>query len=368
MDKQLSVLMSFSGAGGVERMMVNLITEMAGQLEQIDLLLLKANSPHLNELPDNVNVIQLKSKHSLLAIPEIAEYLKTKRPEAMLVAKDRAGRAALRAKVIAKVDTRICIRLGTNLSEALKHKNRLNRWLRTTPMRRVYKKAEKVIAVSEGVRKDTLAITNLQADKVRVVRNPVITKKLEYGAKQPCPHAWLEQDLEPVIIGSGRLSKQKDFVTLLHAFNKVNQKQSARLIILGEGAMRQELTELTEKLGLTERVLMPGFQENPHAWVSRADLFVLSSRWEGSPNVLSEALAHGVQCVATRCPSGPEEVLAEGKYGKLVEMGDYEAMADAILSLLAKPLEKDHIKQAVQEYRAEVSAVNYLKILYQEVA
>lgn len=361
--RRLSVLMSFSGAGGVERMMVNLLSEMAKQLEQIDLLLLRDNSPHLQSLPDNVRLIKLRSKHSLTAIPELSRYLKREQPQALLVAKDRAGRAAVRARSLAGTQTPIYIRLGTNLSAALQNKSALSAWFRTAPMRRLYAKVNKVIAVSEGVRQDTIAVTGLPADRVTVIRNPVITEQLLQNAQAPVPHPWLEDKSIPVVIGAGRLSQQKDFATLINAFALLQKKQQVKLIILGEGGLRPQLAQQIQDLGLQDCVLLPGFQKNPQCWVARANLFVLSSRWEGSPNVLSEALALGVPCVATRCPSGPNEVLAEGRYGPLVAMGDAEGMSKAMQQTLAAPLPGDEIKQAVDEYRAPLSAQRYLQLL-----
>lgn len=363
--QKLAVLISCSGHGGVERMVANLLRELAVLHDDIDLLLLKDKSPHLKELPEHINRIKLKSNSSLLAIPELTAYLKRVQPTAMLVAKDRAGRAALRARQLAGVNTRICIRLGTNLSAALANKNLFNRWLRQAPMKKLYKLADCVIAVSEGVRQDTIDITGISPANTKVIRNPVITNQLAIDSEKSCEHNWLEDKDLPVVVGAGRLSEQKDFSTLIAAFDIVRKKLPCRLLILGEGALRGSLQSQIEQLGLEDFVQLPGFQSNLYAWLSKADLFVLSSRWEGSPNVLSEALALGIPSVSTRCPSGPEEVLQQGKYGFLVDVGNVQQMADAMLSTLENPLPADEIKNAVNEYRAEVSAKHYLETLFE---
>lgn len=344
-------------------MVMSLVREFAQKVQSLDLLVIRASGPHFRDIPDNVNIISLKAKHTLTAIPEIVKYLKNSQPDAMLVAKDRAGRAALRARSLAGVDTRICIRLGTNLSTALKHKNRFQAWLRTAPMKRLYEKADAVIAVSEGVRQDTLAITKISPEKVHVIRNPVITDSFFSAAAEPVPHPWLEENQPSVIMGIGRLSVQKDFKTLIKAFHIVKQQRDVRLIILGDGSLRKDLELLIENLGLQDSVLMPGFQANPGAWLSRASVFVLSSRWEGSPNALSEALALGVPSVSTRCPSGPNEALEEGKYGPLIKMGDYEDMAVQIMSTLDQPLPSATLQEAVKEYHSPISAERYLALL-----
>ncbi|WP_411887148.1 glycosyltransferase [Hydrocarboniphaga effusa] len=364
-NKRLAVLLSFSGDGGVERMVTHLCTEFANHV-QVDLLAIKAQGHHVSRIPPSVNLIRLESRHSWTSVGEIARYLRQAKPDAMLVAKDRAGRAAIRARARVGAQMPLWIRLGTNLSAALERKSAFNRWLRTAPMRRLYALASGVIAVSEGVRQDTLAITGLAPERVRVIRNPVITPELEALAREPVDHPWLpprEQRGEPVIMGMGRLTRQKDFPTLIRAFAAMQAQRPARLILLGEGRDRDALAALAQELGVADRLHFAGFQKNPYAWLSKADLFVLSSAWEGSPNALTEALALGVPSVSTRCPSGPDELLAEGRYGPLVNVGDHAALAVAMSQVLAEPLAPEMLRQAVDEYRVERSAAAYLRTL-----
>ncbi len=360
---QLAIMISFSGAGGVEKMVMNLLREIAKHIDNIDLLVLRAKGPHFANIPANVNVIQLKSQHTFTAIPEIAAYLRKARPEQMLVAKDRAARAAVRARALSGVSTPITVRLGTNLSTALSHRSRFNAWLRTFPMKRIYAKIDKVVAVSQGVADDTQAITGLSPDKIVVIRNPVITPGFFPAADAVAPHPWLADKTLPVVMGVGRFSVQKDFETLIRAFHAIQPTHPSRLMILGDGKMREELTQLIHQLGLDERVALPGFQNKVTEWVSHADVFVLSSRWEGSPNALTEALALGIPSVSTRCPSGPDEVLDNGRYGPLVPMGDAAAMASAITNVLDAPLPAETLKEAVRDYHVEISAQYYLREL-----
>ena len=344
-------------------MVMNLIREFARQDVAVDLLTIRANSDHLEDIPETVRVIQLKAQHAMTSIPEVVRYLRNEQPRALLVAKDRAGRAALLARKLAGVDTRIAIRLGTNLSTALAEKSALQRWLRTAPMKLIYRLAEQIIAVSEGVARDTSAITGLPDSRITVIRNPVITPTLYQQSEAPAPHAWLEDKTLPVVMGMGRLTKQKDFPVLLQAFAKLLKHRKARLIILGEGKQREELEHYAKDQGIEQGVLLPGFQSNPYAWLSRADLFVLSSRWEVSPNVLTEALALGIPSVATNCPSGPEETLQQGKIGPLVPVGDVDALADAMQKTLAQPPDNEFLKAAVADYNSRTSAKHYLQVL-----
>lgn len=360
--KRLGVLISFSGDGGVERMATNLCAEFAREV-QVDLLAIKSAGGHASRVPSSVNFRQLQANHSWTSVGEIARYLREARPDALLVAKDRAGRAALRAAARAGVDTPVFIRLGTNLSAALERKDAFSRWLRVAPMRRLYPRAAGVIAVSEGVRQDTLSITRLPSQRVHVIRNPVITSTLAQQAAEPVPHAWLQDKTLPVVIGMGRLTRQKDFPTLIRAFAQVQAACPSRLILLGEGKDREVLQALAAELGVASRVLFAGFQKNPYAWLSRADLFVLSSAWEGSPNALTEALALGIPSVSTDCPSGPVEILDGGRFGPLIDVGDAEGMARAMQAVLQAPPAAEVLRAAVEEYRASTSARRYLELM-----
>ena len=165
------------------------------------------------------------------------------------------------------------------------------------------------------------------------------------------------------VLGIGRLTRQKDFPTLIRAFAVVRRQRPLRLIILGEGRDRAALEQLAAREGVGADVALPGFQANPYAWLARARLFVLSSAWEGSPNALTEAMALGVQVVATDCRSGPRELLDAGRYGQLVPVGDAEALAGAMREALDHPLPPEILKSAVRDYAAETSARRYLEVL-----
>lgn len=363
MQQRLAVVISFSGDGGVERMILNLVEQFAAMGVAVDLLTIRANSSHLSTLPAGVRHVDLGIRHATLATPALMRYLKRERPAAMLVAKDRAIRSAALARRLSGSSVRLVGRLGTNLSAALEGKSALQRWSRYLPMRWLYPYVDTIIAVSEGVAGDTIRITGLAAERVQVVRNPVITSRLSALVKEATPHVWLDDPSIPVLLGAGRLTRQKDFHTLLRAFALVRSRQRCRLLILGEGAHRESLMELAQELKVIEDFALPGFTQNPYAYMARANVFVLSSAWEGSPNVLTEALALGTPVVATDCPSGPREILRDGEYGPLVTIGDAEGMATAIEQVLAQPLPPETLMEAALDYTVERSAEHYLRIL-----
>ncbi len=363
--KKLAILMSFSGAGGVEKMLLNLLAEFVRQPAlEIDLLLIRCQGPYQDRIPAGVRIIPLKAGHSLLAIPELVQYLRRSRPDALLAVKDRAGRAAVRARALSRVQVPIVVRLGTNLSASLAHRSSFSRWLRLTPLRRIYRRVDWVVGNSAGVAEDIRQLADLPAERVRVIYNPVVTRRLRQMADEPAPHDWLKAPDCPVILAMGRLTLQKDFATLIRAVRRVADRQPVRLIILGEGGERANLLQLINRLQLEEQVILPGHMDNPYAWISRANLFVLSSRWEGSPNALTEAFALGIPCVATDCPSGPAELLEGGRWGRLVPVGDEVQMALAIVAALANANDDRDRSQRLADFQAEASAGRYLELLF----
>lgn len=358
---RLAVLLSLSGEGGVEKMVMNLLPEFLAHDVEVDLLAIIRKSRSL-EIP-GVRVIDLGVRHTSLAVPALVRYLRRERPAALLAAKDRAIRAAVLARRLSGVHARLVGRLGTHLSGALEHKSAWVRWLRTWPMRWFYPQVDQIVAVSEGVAADTLHLTGLAPERVTVIRNPVITPRLLKDSQATMEHPWFGDGGDPIVLGAGRLTRQKDFATLIRAFARLNVQRPARLVILGEGRLRGELEALASELGIADRVALPGHVDNPHAWMAKAALFVLSSRWEGSPNVLTEALALGVPSVATDCPSGPREILQEGRFGPLVPVGDSLQLGEAMLATLFQPHTPAYLRQAVTEYDAAYSAHRYLQLL-----
>jgi len=360
---RIAIFSSFSGQGGVERMLINLAGGFSGLGCEVELLLLKQNSAYLENVPKDVSVYPFRAQHAKTALPELVHYLRRKRPASLLAAKHRPNQTAVIAKTLAGVDSRIVLRLGTTTSAAIKDKGLLKWFVWKAGMRYTYPRADAVIAVSRGVAKDIAMFSGMEMSKINVVPNPVITQEIFKMAKEAPSHPWFKKRNKPIIVGAGRLTRQKDFVTLIKAFAMVQKKLPARLLIMGDGRKRGELEKLIEDLKLKRCVDLAGFVPNPYAIMARADLFVLSSLWEGSPNVLTEAMALGIPVVSTDCPSGPREILKGGSVAPLVPMKDQEALAQAMLSILKNPPDVEAIKAAVKSYTVEQSSKRYLEIM-----
>jgi glycosyltransferase involved in cell wall biosynthesis len=209
-------------------------------------------------------------------------------------------------------------------------------------------------------------VTGVPRDRVETIYNPVVTPDLESLARAAVDHPWFAGDGPPILLGAGRFVAQKDFSTLVKAFARVRAVGPARLMILGRSkrpARARRLRALAEHLGVAADVALPGFAANPFAYMARASAFVLSSRWEGLPGVLIEAMACGCPVVSTDCPSGPREILAGGSYGPLVPVGDAAALAEAILRVLALPPDRARLRTRAAEFSVEQAVDRYLDVL-----
>ena len=363
MTSSLAIFIPSLDGGGAERVMLNLADGFATQGAKVSLVLVKAEGPYLSQVSSQIKLVTLGNQQKLLlSFPELINYLRREQPVAMLCGQEDANIVALWAKQLIKVSTQMVVIVHNHLSRDAQTSTQLKRQLTPHLVRWFYPWADRIVAVSQGVAEDLVAL-GLPKDKIRAIYNPVVTAELHHQAREPVSHSWFAPDQPPVIMGAGRLEHQKDFPTLIRAVAKLQQHRLVRLMILGEGKKRSELEALVRELGLTDSVALPGFVSNPYAYMARAAVFVLSSIWEGFGNVLVEAIAVGTPVVATDCKSGPAEILANGQYGKLVAVGDVAGMADAIAQTLDCPPSPLELQRRADEFSTTKVLAEYRQIL-----
>jgi glycosyltransferase involved in cell wall biosynthesis len=328
----LAVFLPNLDGGGAERVIVDLVTALAAAGHRVELVLATRRGPYLADVPPDVPVVDLGRARVASALPALAGYLRRRRPQALLATLEHANVAALIAAWAAP-GTRVVVREANTAPQDLAAdggRGRLIGWA----MRRLYPRAHRVVAVSEGVARALRDDLGVPAERVVVIGNPVVTPRVLAGARRAPAHPWFGDGGPPVVLGVGRLAPQKGFDVLLRAFASARARRPCRLVLLGEGGERPALEALAASLGVAEAVALPGFDPDPFPSMAAAGAFVLSSAWEGLPNVLIQAMALGTPAVATDCPSGPAEVTDGGRLGRLVAVGDVAAMADAIVAAL----------------------------------
>lgn len=348
--------------GGAERVMVNLARGFRERGLLVDLVLAKAEGPYLADVPEGVRIIDLGAKRVLYALPKLVRYLRQEKPKAMLSTLTHANIVAIWARIMSRVPVRLVIREANTLSLSAQNAKDLRGKMMPMLVSFFYRCADVVVANSLGVANDLVTRIRLPRERIKVIYNPVITPEIFAKAEEPLHHPWFQLGEPPVILGVGRLTKQKDFPTLIRAFALVRRERQARLMILGEGEARPQLEALVQQLRLEHDVALPGFVENPYKYMKRAALFVLSSNWEGLPNALIEALALGTRVVSTDCPSGPSEILENGRWGSLVPVGDAKALAEAILVALETDAPLGPV-QSLERFESSKVAEQYLRCL-----
>ncbi|RLA02940.1 MAG: glycosyltransferase, partial [Gammaproteobacteria bacterium] len=282
------------GDGGVERMMVNIAFGLTEVGVKVDFIVNQQGAPYLSNLIGLVNFITPPSNRDQ-ELPWLIQYLNSSQPDVMMSVKDLADFTAIDAKKASNANTKIIVRTGTALLSRFGHRgtNFLKRWLRSRELKRYYQQADGHIAVAIGTQKELHELIQIPEKDIIVIKNPVITPSLLELQHETIDHPWFAPSDMPLIMGMGGFRVQKDFATLINAFALLRRTRPCRLILLGQGRKEKRLIKLCQQLGIEGDVLFPGFSDNPYPWLKRADLFVLSSLWEGSPNVLTEALALG---------------------------------------------------------------------------
>lgn len=344
-------------------MMVNLANDLAAREFVVDLVLAEAAGPYLAEVGRGVRVVDLRSRSVLRSLPGLARHLSSTRPEVIISALSHANIIAILARMWSRVAARLVISERSVLvapgMPASSKKDRVVRLL----MKLLYPRADTIVAISRGVQDDLEKLLGVPREKVRTIYNPVVTDELTGLASQPSPHPWLSLGNPPVVLGAGRLTEQKDFSSLIRAFALVRRRRNCRLVILGEGEQRGQLESLVRELDLVGDVLLPGFQSNPFAWMSRVNVFVFCSIYEGLGGVLIQAMACGAPVVSTDCPSGPAEILEYGKWGRLVPVGNVGALATAIEATLDEPVHPE-VQLRASFFSVKRSVDDYLEVCF----
>jgi glycosyltransferase involved in cell wall biosynthesis len=368
MQKRLAIFLPSLAGGGAEKSMLRLAAGIAQRGHPVDLVLSQAQGPYriyLPALPGLVRVVDFGTPRVLLSLPALTRYLRRTQPYALLSTLDYANIVALWARRLAGAPARVAVNEQNTISLTSQHSPQRRQRIVPTLVRLFYPWASSIIGNSRGVAEDLARITGLPRDRIQIIYNPVVTSELAEKVKASPDHPWFDNGQIPVVLAVGRLTAQKDFPTLLRAFAEVRRVQPVRLVILGEGPDRPMLEALIRELGMAADVQLPGFVENPYAYMSRASVYVMSSRWEGLPTVLIEALYCGAPVVSTDCPSGPREILADGRYGCLAPLQDPAALAGRITMALAGHTPKP-AQESWRPYELETIVDQYIELLMKD--
>jgi glycosyltransferase involved in cell wall biosynthesis len=341
--------------------MINLAGELAARGRSVVLVVVREDGPLRLLVDPRVEVVDLRAPAVVPALPALVRLLNARRPSVLLSACANSNVVAVAAARLARASVRVVVCEPTTLSRVALDTRRVRHRLVPPAARWAYARADAVVAISEGVADDLETALKIPRARVHVIPNP-LTPGIFAEAAAPSQHAWLRDGGAPVLLSVARLTPAKDLPTLLHAFARLRAVLPARLLVLGEGEERKRLEALVRRLGLDADVDLAGYAANPYPAMAAADAFVLSSRREGLPTVLLEALALGAPIVATDCPSGPREILEDGRLGRLVPPRDPAALAEAMLAALAERRSPPQ-RSGLARYSVGAVADRYLKVL-----
>lgn len=362
----ICIFMQTFGGGGAEFSMVTLANGLLEQGVRVDMIVASAEGPNLSRLDPGVRLIDFRKANVASCIMPLARYLRRARPDGLLSAMTHSNNAAIIARGLSRVATRIVISeritlrwQPTSIREALHIRLR----------KLLYRFADALVMVAREEVADAVEEFALDPSSVKCIYNPVLSPEFEQARKERPEHPWLQPSRDrsvPVVVAVGRLNPIKDYPTLLRAFARVRESREARLVIIGAGDQKDELEALIGELGIGGSVSLAGYLQNPIKEMNAADLFALTSRLEGLPGVLIQALGCGLPIVSTDSRTGPREVLDGGRLGSLVPVGDVSAVAEAMLakldegprSLAVQDLERFSLHGAVMAYRELLLPLN----------
>ena len=329
--KRIAIFLPSLAGGGAERVALASAADLLARGHRVDLVLARKQGELLAVVPEGARVIDLGAKRIAAAVGPLARYLKRERPDALHAVMWPITVVGIVAHALARSKARLMVSDQVALSQQVTGGRQLALLKLTT--RLLYPRADIRVACSGGAADDLARLSRIPRDRIEVIFNPITPPKV-IATNAEVEALW--GDATDRIITTGSLKEQKNHALLLQAFAMLD-RPGAKLMILGEGHLRAMLEEKARALGIADRVLMPGFALDPWPFLASAELFVLSSDYEGFGNVLPEAMCAGLRVVSTDCPSGPSEILEGGAFGRLVRPGDAEALAQAIAAELDCP-------------------------------
>ncbi len=361
--KRLAVLLPDLRGGGAERVALRLIEDFLKAGHEVDLLLQRREGELLPLVPRETRLVDLAAPRIRDAIAPLRRYFRERKPDAIQISMWPLTVVGLVAHRLAASRARVIVSDHTVLSKQYAGSAASLRMLKLTT-RLFYPNADARILVSNGAADDLARISGIDRSTIEVIYNPLEAPPPGLSSTPEIESMWGATDGR--ILAVGTLKRVKNYELLIRSFAALRRCRGAKLMILGEGELRPRLESLAASLGISEDVMLPGFASRPWPFYASADLFVLSSDYEGFGNVIVEAMRCGLTVVSTDCESGPREILEDGNYGTLVPVGDERALAEAMERALRQPMDPARLRGRAEELSGQDCADRYLELMLGE--
>lgn len=349
--------------GGVQKAALTFIRQLMNVGIKTYLVVLDGNGPLRGEIPKNLTFFDLKIKRTRWAFFSILKYLVKQKPNLVISSQTHLNLLMIILKQLCRYPDYLVVREHNSFTKEMLNDKKLFERMRIKIIKYFYPLSDRFEVVSEYVEKSIRDFCQYKKEII-VLQNGIDLSIIQ--KHKQAPTNFINRELnnnKKYIVGIGRLAIQKNFSLLIKAFSLLDDQIDAELIILGEGPERRNLEKLCYDLQVSDRVKMPGFLENPFSVLSRADVFVLSSNWEGYGNVIMEASAVGVPIISTDCPGPPIEILRTQKFSLVVPMNNPQAMAIAMRELLESEINKDEILEFSKQFDIAKVAVAYEELV-----
>ncbi len=359
---KVSIFLPNLVGGGVERIRLVLAHEFSRAGQEVEFVLMQAKGPLLDEAQAAFSVVDLDAPR-VRAVPfALASYLRHRRPDALLAAMWPLTVVAPLAQRLSGHRCKVLVSEHNALSVQYRDWGRAHRAAMRASMAVGYRLAHRRVGVSLGVVENIAALSGLQPEAFDVIHNPVPPRAEPTTETMHDAEALWSSPRGARIVTVGSMKTQKNHPLLLRAFARLD-RPDARLMFVGDGTGRDALLSLARDLGVADRVIFTGFKLDPTPFYKTADLFVLSSDYEGFGNVIVEAMSCGTPVVSTDCPSGPSEILDRGRYGRLVPVGDVAGLSRAMDTALDAPSDRVKLQTRAADFSPEIAARKYLELL-----
>jgi glycosyltransferase involved in cell wall biosynthesis len=360
---RISLVLPSIGLGGAEIVNIALAVELLRRNILVDIVTASDQpSSHLL-VPEGVRLVVLSARRLRNVMLPFIDYLRREQPDVSLVSMWPLTAVCVAAHRFARSQSRLILSEHNTLSVQYRNRGLAHRLTLQNSIALTYPFAHERVAVSAGVADDLAKLSGIARDRFSVIYNPVLMSRCAGPDQAAAEEAWGGWR-GPRILTVGRFKAQKNHPLLIRAFKKLLAIRDARLLMLGAGDLFEATENFAREMGVAGKVIMPGAVSDPTPYYRSADLFVLSSDYEGFGNVIVEALACGLPVVSTDCKSGPAEILDDGRYGRLVPVGDAEALACAIDEALAAKHCCEELIQRAADFAPRRIADQYLKLFF----